>query len=337
MSTSNNSCAVGKNDESTLASSNNNNFVGGAALPSFDTTATGTAAKSNGNDIADALDVEEAWGVLEGFDELDDDARQHHQAFYNGLLPHISAQSSNAGLFHKKKYLKIIDFVKKVQQGMSQRQLKLDGYSQAYCWYDRYGVVTRDNGIDILVEKPKGNESNEIDIADWKEVTYYERLFIDISKVHCQDHIKSVKFYKKVQEYHPNVPRWITNMFYRTCPHCIGRSRARKPAAANTTSIVVPEGGFNSRGQIDLIDFQSQKDGKFRFLLMYIDHGVNKLTCVPLVSRRARTVAFALYKIFADQGSPDILQTRNGRETPKSSMDNNCRLVNLTNKVRAVF
>jgi len=216
---------------------------------------------------------------------IDDDARQHHQAFYNGLLPHISAQSSNAGLFHKKKYLKVIDFVKKVQQGMSQRQLKLDGSSRAYCWYDRYGVVTRDNG-DILVENPEGNESDEIDIADWKEVTYYERLFIDLSQIHRKDHIKSVKFYKKVQEYHPSVPRSITNMFCKTCPHCIGLSKARKPASA--TSIVVPEGGFNARGQTDLIDFQSQKDGKFRFLLMYIDHGVNKLTCVPLVSSRSR-------------------------------------------------
>ena len=30
--------------------------------------------------------------------------------------------------------------------------------------------------------------------------------------------------------------------------------------------------GFEQRGQIDLIDFQSMPDGPFNFLLNYIDH-----------------------------------------------------------------
>jgi hypothetical protein len=69
--------------------------------------------------------------------------------------------------------------------------------------------------------------------------------------------------------------------------------------------------GFGVRGQVDLIDFQSMPDGSFLFLLNYIDHGVKKLTSIPLVAKQASSVAFALLTIFTEQGPPSILQTDN--------------------------
>ena len=72
--------------------------------------------------------------------------------------------------------------------------------------------------------------------------------------------------------------------------------------------------GFGVRGQVDLIDFQSTPDGQFKYLLNYIDHGVKKLNCVPLTSKRASTVAYALCRIFTEQGPPCILQADNGCE-----------------------
>ncbi len=41
--------------------------------------------------------------------------------------------------------------------------------------------------------------------------------------------------------------------------------------------------GMGDRGQVDLIDFQSMPDGALKYLLNYIDHGVKKLSSVPLV------------------------------------------------------
>jgi hypothetical protein len=58
----------------------------------------------------------------------------------------------------------------------------------------------------------------------------------------------------------------------------------------------------------------SMPDGSFKYLLNYIDHGVKKLTSVALTSKRAVSVAFALYGIFTEQGPPSILQTDNGGE-----------------------
>jgi hypothetical protein len=69
--------------------------------------------------------------------------------------------------------------------------------------------------------------------------------------------------------------------------------------------------GFGVRGQVNLIDFQSMPDGLFKYLLNYIDHGVKKLTSIPLTSTRAPSVSFALLTIFTEQGPPSILQTNN--------------------------
>ena len=55
-------------------------------------------------------------------------------------------------------------------------------------------------------------------------------------------------------------------------------------------------------------------DGLFKFLLNYIGHGVKKLTPIPLVAKRASSIAFALLTIFTEQGPPSILQTDNGGE-----------------------
>ena len=72
--------------------------------------------------------------------------------------------------------------------------------------------------------------------------------------------------------------------------------------------------GFGVRGQVDLIDFQSMPDGLFKYLLNYLDHGVKKLTSIPLTSKQASSVAFALLTIFTKQGPPSILQSNNGGE-----------------------
>jgi hypothetical protein len=72
--------------------------------------------------------------------------------------------------------------------------------------------------------------------------------------------------------------------------------------------------GFGVCGQADIIDFQSMPNGDFKYLLTYIDHGIKKLTCIPLANKQALCVAFALFTIFTEQGPQIILQTNNGGE-----------------------
>jgi hypothetical protein len=94
-------------------------------------------------------------------------------------------------------------------------------------------------------------------------------------------------------------------MFTDYFPQCIRVLQRRKPVAGIKNILTE---GFGIRGQVDLIDFQSMPDGEFKFLFNCIDHGV------PLVAKRASSVAVALLGIFTEQGPPSILQTDNGGE-----------------------
>ncbi len=73
-------------------------------------------------------------------------------------------------------------------------------------------------------------------------------------------------------------------------------------------------------------------DGLFKFLLNYIDHGVKKLTCIPITSKRASCVAFALFTIFTETGPPSILQTDNGGEFSNHAHDHVGRRLVLEDK-----
>ena len=63
-----------------------------------------------------------------------------------------------------------------------------------------------------------------------------------------------------------------------------------------------------------MIDYQSQPDGIYRFMMNYQDHAVKFLNLRCLVTKRAAEVAYLLLEIFLVFGAPLILQSDNGRE-----------------------
>lgn len=71
---------------------------------------------------------------------------------------------------------------------------------------------------------------------------------------------------------------------------------------------------MNSRCQVDLIDFQTQPDGNFKFIMVYQDHLTKFVLLRALQSKRATEVAYHLNDIFLTIGAPCILQSDNGRE-----------------------
>jgi hypothetical protein len=48
----------------------------------------------------------------------------------------------------------------------------------------------------------------------------------------------------------------------------------------------------------------------FIFFFYYIDHGIKKFTSMPLIAKRAESVALVLLTIFTEQFPPSILQTK---------------------------
>jgi hypothetical protein len=132
------------------------------------------------------------------------------------------------------------------------------------------------------------------------------------------DHCKGLSLFTHAKNRHGNITREVCKMFTDVCPQCVKLLSRKKPVAGIKN--IVTE-GFGVRGQCDIIDFQSMPDGLFKYLLNYLDHGVKKLTSIPLTSKRASSVAFALLTIFTEQGPPKILQTDNGGEFSNHAYD----------------
>ncbi|XP_045446899.1 uncharacterized protein LOC123655106 [Melitaea cinxia] len=71
---------------------------------------------------------------------------------------------------------------------------------------------------------------------------------------------------------------------------------------------------MNIRCQVDLIDFQTQPDGNFKFIMVYQDHLTKFVLLRALQCKRAAEVAYHLNDIFLTIGAPCILQSNNGRK-----------------------
>ncbi|XP_045456891.1 uncharacterized protein LOC123666917 [Melitaea cinxia] len=71
---------------------------------------------------------------------------------------------------------------------------------------------------------------------------------------------------------------------------------------------------MNSRCQVYMIDFQTQPDGNFKFIMVYQDHLTKFVLLRALQCKRAAEVAYHLNDIFLTIGAPCILQSDNGRE-----------------------
>ena len=72
--------------------------------------------------------------------------------------------------------------------------------------------------------------------------------------------------------------------------------------------------GFLARPTLLTSPEYAQWDGIFKYLLNNIDHGVKKLTLIPLANKQASSVDLVLLTNFTEQDPPSILQTDNGGE-----------------------
>jgi hypothetical protein len=148
-------------------------------------------------------------------------------------------------------------------------------------------------------------------------------VFADISAIHKEGYHKGNKLFKNCSAIYSNIPRNVCKIFTDTCPICTQETNHKKPTA-RVRNIITE--GFGVCVQVGLID-----------LLNYIDHGVKKLTCVPLTSKCASTVAYALCRIFTEQGPPCILQADNGREFYGQAGEKSDRQLVLEDNVSALI
>ncbi|XP_046605009.1 KRAB-A domain-containing protein 2-like [Neodiprion virginianus] len=107
------------------------------------------------------------------------------------------------------------------------------------------------------------------------------------------------------------IPRSASEIFISCCETC---NREKSTVRKGVVVKPILSRGFNARGQVDLIDFQSCPDGEYKWLMNYQDHATKFTHLRPLQSKHAANVAEELSKIFFTFGAPAILQSDNGRE-----------------------
>ncbi|KFD45721.1 hypothetical protein M513_13399 [Trichuris suis] len=108
-----------------------------------------------------------------------------------------------------------------------------------------------------------------------------------------------------------NITRYDIELYLQICEPC-----QKKQKGAKKGVVVLPMvfSDFNSRCQVDLIDFQSHPDGEYKFIMVYQDHLTKFVVLKALKSKTAEQVAHNLVDVFTLLGAPSILESDNGRE-----------------------
>ena len=121
------------------------------------------------------------------------------------------------------------------------------------------------------------------------------------------------KTHKKIQDKFANIPRYLVQEYIKRCERCAEKRRRRETASGVVIHPLTVK-DLNERGQVDLVDMQTNKDGNYRFILHYIEYLTKFHVIRPLQRKTATEVANQLLLIFLDFGAPHILQSDNGRE-----------------------
>lgn len=197
----------------------------------------------------------------------------------------------------------VIDILKSYQEKKCQNNIQEISRNEKY-YSGKYDLLEI-SGVTKVIVKPKSLDDNII------YVTPIEEFFDKIDEQHkATGHGGRDKVLHNLRK-KCNIPKLAVEIYGELCTIC-NLKKSQKYAGLVVTPITSKD--FNVRGQVNLIDFQSCADGKYKWLLNYQDHSTKFLYLRPLQTKKATEVAFELLKIFLEQGAPVILQSDNGRE-----------------------
>ena len=254
----------------------------------------------------------------------DGDERKHLIAFYEAAIPMFEKKERSNRLMIREKLDVVREGLERLGAGEEPSELRAI-FPSIYKWSKAFALVTLGGSV-VVVARPtfiQGMDT-EIDLNYVKRITYFERVYADIRRAHGQDHTKGRTLYGRVCDSIKNIARDYCKLYTDLCPICIQRQTRSRPVAGLKPIVTY---GFGTRGQVDLIDFQSMPDGSFRFLMNYMDHGVKFLFSIPIVQKTGSSIAVALLQIFTVIGPPMILQSDNGSEFHGAAMNDRQRRV----------
>eukprot|EP00966_Prymnesium_polylepis_P050170 1161379-Prymnesium_polylepis.1 len=249
---------------------------------------------------------------------------EHKRLFTESILTKLGEmkdQIERSQFLSEEKFGEIAECVE-TWPTLSTQERKQSQWTQGYAWAKKYSVISIGESKVLVFREKEADEATDAGaqqpplqpaLDQAARVAHQGKVFEDLLGVHVAGgHCKSKGFRDAVkQKFGKTVPQWVQAILLETCPTCV-RRLPRKPTSAGHKPI--PTVGLGSRGQGDLIDFQSCPDGQFKFVLNYQDHGIKLYDNIALTSKRNSAIAFALLDIFTRIGAPAILQTDNARE-----------------------
>ena len=151
----------------------------------------------------------------------------------------------------------------------------------------------------LLIEKLEALDS------PIKYYAYIEQLFKIIHETHLYiGHYGINATDIAISEKFVNVPRELIKFYIENCKLCLKKKKT-EPRAGLTFKPIISD-CFNNRGQVDLMDFQSNPDGEYKWVLHYQDHLTKYSFLRALKSKCAAEVALHLFNIFIDFGAPMV-------------------------------
>ena len=192
------------------------------------------------------------------------------RAFYEKMEQRLSGQTEERSQFlTANKHAEVCDALCGWEdKDAQQRKACHKEFGQVYAWAMKYQLVTAGNECVLIL---RSDDAAPLDQS--KTVSHQGWAFDHLHKIHIEGgHCKAKTFAARVEAAHgKSIPRWVPELYVQCCPTCTHR-KPRKPSSAGHKPILTK--GLGSRGQVDLIDFQSCPDGQFKFLLNYQDHGI---------------------------------------------------------------
>ncbi|XP_031332774.1 KRAB-A domain-containing protein 2-like [Photinus pyralis] len=223
--------------------------------------------------------------------------KEWRERFMTTVLQSENDKSTHFNVLTKDKYQQLINEVETAantdkKTPLQQRRLK------------RFSVIDI-GGVKKLVAARERNEN----------IKYYltvDELYDVIDAAHVAvGHGGRDRMLAETSKKYANITKEEIQLYLSMCQVCHMKKNKKKQGLVSKPIL---HSEMNSRCQVDLIDFQTQPDDKFKFIMVYQDHLTTFVLLRPLQSKRAEEVAYQLNDIFLTLGAPCILQSDNGRE-----------------------
>ncbi|XP_060858218.1 KRAB-A domain-containing protein 2-like isoform X1 [Metopolophium dirhodum] len=203
----------------------------------------------------------------------------------------------NSAVLTKEKYASLMIDV---------RKMKIKKESSRDYWLEKHYDIVKINGIEKLI-LPVSNQNENV-----KLYVMIEEIFDYLHEIHISiGHGGRDRMLYEINKRYKNITQSDVKQYLDLCIPCQQKKKSQKKGIVVKPMVFED---FNSRCQIDLIDFQSQSDAGYKFVLVYQDHLTKFCILRPLKCKRAEQIAYVLLDIFCLFGAPSVLQSDNGRE-----------------------